>query len=223
MTQIRNDYQSYFKKHYKSTFLKKDLDIQKIWLSPQWNYINKMVPFNKGQSVFEMGCGLGYFYQFLHDAEITKYDGIDLDHAAVEFCKSIFPNANFFCSNVEDFLTTRPEFYDRILSFEVLEHVDDPFSVVEKIYSSLKVDGIFIGTSPYPYLKNVLADKTHQYVLHPMSWKLFFERAGFREVQTYPMSFIPYLWRKAPDFHKVLPFYVPLPYFVSTSLIIAKK
>jgi 2-polyprenyl-3-methyl-5-hydroxy-6-metoxy-1,4-benzoquinol methylase len=223
MAKIRNDYHNYFQKHYKSTFSKNDLLVQKVWLQPQWELINALVPFEENHSVFEMGCGLGYFYQFLNEKTTKSYVGIDVDQDAVDFSKSVFPDAKFYCSTVEDFLPNHKLEFDRIVSFEVLEHVDHPYEVIELIYDSLKVDGWFVGSSPYPYLKNVVADRTHQYVLHPMSWKTFFLRAGFSHIEIHPMSFLPYVWRKLPLLHVRLPFYLSLPYFVSTSLILAKK
>ena len=94
---------------------------------------------------------------------------------------------------------------------------------IEKISDLLEDGGIFIGTSPYPYKKNVLADETHNFVLHPENWKRLFLDNGFKSVETFPMSFLPSLWRINKNFNIKLPLYLPFKYFISTCLIIAKK
>ncbi len=82
---------------------------------------------------------------------------------------------------------------------------------------------MFIGSSPDPYKKNVLADKTHNFVLHPENWKRLFLNNLFKNVDIYPMSFLPFLWRINKHLNIKLPFYIPFKYFISTCLIIAKK
>ena len=87
----------------------------------------------------------------------------------------------------------------------------------------LSPGGYFCGTTPYPYYKNIVGDKTHVSVLHPENWKRLFMQQKFRSLELYPMSFFPYIWRINKRFNIRLPFYFPLHGFISTCLIIAKK
>jgi len=113
--------------------------------------------------------------------------------------------------------------YKTIFAFEVLEHLYNPQDGIKQIKDLLDEDGIFIGTSPFPFKKNVLADKTHRFCLHPENWKKFFLENGFKKVEIYPMSFIPFVWRINKHLNIRLPFYISIKHFISTTLIIAKK
>jgi 2-polyprenyl-3-methyl-5-hydroxy-6-metoxy-1,4-benzoquinol methylase len=209
----------YFKEHYKSAFSLKDIEDYQKWFRAQYIFIQKREPFIKSQRILEIGSGLGSFYSLLPEG--IAYKGIELDSAATQFATTHFKDANFTTESFEKFTVKSP--YDRVIAFEVLEHVENPIQCIEKIHASLKDSGIFMGTSPYPYAKNVFADETHLHVLHPENWKRLFKNAKFKTVETFPMSFFPYLWRIHPALNIRIPFYVPFPQVISTTLIIAKK
>ena len=113
--------------------------------------------------------------------------------------------------------------FDYIFAIEVLEHLDNPKEGIAKIHNLLNNQGMFIGTSPYPFKKNIDADRTHNFVLHPENWKRLFLNEGFSNVNLYPMSFFPSLWRISRYVNIKIPFYLPFKHFISTCLIIAKK
>ena len=217
----KNLYQNYFVSHYKTKFTKHDLNSFKKWFYSQFKFIKKYVhPLTTGH-LLEIGCGFGGFFNLIKDADFTSYTGIDLDPDAIKAAKRFFPKSNFLYQSFEDFKSNT--IYDRIFAFEVLEHLENPQACINKIYKKLSPSGIFIGTSPYPYPKNILGDKTHTYVLHPLNWKKLFREAGFSYVITQPMSFIPYIWRISPSLNIRLPFYISIKHFISTTLIIAYK
>lgn len=112
---------------------------------------------------------------------------------------------------------------DIVFAFEVLEHLDNPYEAIIKIHKLLKKEGYFIGTTPYPFKKNIYADSTHRYILHPENWKKLFIEAGFSEVKLIPMSFLPFIWRLNKYINVRLPFYISLPSMISTCLLICKK
>ena len=214
-------YSNYFRSHYKYSFAANDLKKHHDWFFSQWKFINKQVDLNVSKSVLEIGSSIGGFIQFLDSRGIKNIVGIDMDKEAVGFAKKIFPMYTFINSSIEklNFKTN----YDYIFGFEVLEHLENPIFSISKIHKLLKKNGMFIGTSPFPYYKNIYADSTHTYVLHPSNWyKLFFE-AGFSEISIYPMTYFPLLWRLSRRLNIRLPIYLPFKYFISTTLIIAKK
>ena len=184
----------------------------------QWRYIQRYINLKDKDSVLEIGAGVGSFYSFL--PEQIYYDGLELDSSAVKFANEHFGHSIFHCTPIEKFITNKK--YDYVFAFEVLEHLDNPDLVIKKIHSLLKKGGIFIGTSPYPYPKNILGDSTHKYVLHPENWKKLMVESGFNSVSLYPMSYIPYLWRIQPKLNIRIPFYISSPLFISTCLFIEK-
>ena len=110
-----------------------------------------------------------------------------------------------------------------IVALEVLEHIENPSAVIEKIATLLKPGGVFCGTTPYPFRKNIVSDQTHISVLHPENWRRLFSSAKFKAVSISPMSFFPFLWRIHPRLNIRLPFYLSTKTVVSTCLIVARK
>lgn len=214
-----NSYNHYYRDHFKATFSEKDVRTDLKWFFSQWQYINSKSKIAKGEQILEIGSGLGGIYKFLLDKE--NYTGLELDKEAVNFTDSYFQTNSFLNCSFEDFKTKLT--FNKIFAIEVLEHFENPLENIKKIHFMLKKSGQFIGTTPYPYRKNVLADQTHNFVLHPENWKRLFLKNGFNDVKLFPMSFIPYLWRINKAFNPVLPFYCPFTKTISTVLIVATK
>ena len=213
-------YKNYFKTHYKYSFSDKNLQDYRNWFYSQWNFINSLTEIKKDSDVLELGSSIGGFYSFIKNKN-KKYIGLELDKEAVRFSNNYFNTEAFLNTPIEK-LKYESKF-DYVFAFEVLEHLYNPIEVIKKINKFLKKDGIFCGTSPYPFYKNITPDKTHLFVLHPDNWKRLFLLLGFKKVELYPMTFLPFLWRINKNLNIRLPFYIPLNGFVSTTLIIARK
>ena len=80
--------------------------------------------------------------------------------------------------------------YDMIEAFNILEHLERPGKVIEKLSKSLREGGLFMGSVPFnagflgkvhTALTNVF-DKTHVSTFSPQRWLALLERAGFRDV-----------------------------------------
>ncbi len=215
----KNSYKNYFKDHYDASFSEKDVERETRWFDSQWRFINSKVIIKPANQVLEIGSGLGGVYKFIERK--SSYQGIELDFQAVDFTNRFFKTDCFLNVSLGDF-SPRQRF-DIVFAIEVIEHFQHPIEEIRKIYELVLNGGVFIGTSPFPYKKNVFADKTHNFVLHPENWKRLFLNAGFQTVNLYPMSFIPFLWRKNKNLNPILPFYCPIPKVISTCLIIARK
>lgn len=200
-----------------------DKDVQKYrqWYFSWLNYIEKKCPvFKKKLRIFEIGSGVGSMASLLHERghEVTGSDISDLMvKSAALHCKPI----RFVLCDIQKKIPSSTKF-NVVMGFEVLEHVPNLTAALKSIYQGLDINGYFIGTTPYPYKKNFI-DPTHVNVHFPSEWEGMFRKAGFREVHVYPMSFFPLIWRIHKLFNPVLPFYTPLPLFISTTLIVAKK
>lgn len=217
----KNIYNNYYKDHYKLALHPKDIQNFKKWFLTQWQIIKKNILLTEDTQILEIGSGIGGVYGLLQNKTAIKYTGLDLDKEAVDFCNKYFSTSSFHATSIEEFKTK--EKYTYVLAFEILEHLHDPINVLKKINTLMQPNGTFIGTSPYPYKKNLYADKTHLFVLHPENWKRLFFFNGFTDVMVVPMSFFPFLWRIHPSLNIRIPFYIPIPGFISTTLIIAKK
>ena len=215
-------YENYFKDHYKADFTRKEIEDYGKWLSTQWSFIKREISFNPNVRILEIGSGFGGFYNILQrEGFAGEYVGLELDSAAAAFSNEFFGTQAFKNLSLSDYNNSNR--FDLIVAFEVLEHLENPSKSLREIANLLLPTGLFCGTTPFPYKKNVLADKTHLSVLHPENWKRLFTMSGFKSIKMYPMSFFPLLWRVHSRLNIRLPFFVPLSYFISTCLIVAKR
>lgn len=100
---------------------------------------------NKGERVIEMGFGDGVmtpeFIKYAINQDIIEGSGILAKRA-----RERFPSLNIINSMFEDFVPEEP--YDVVLSFHVLEHVDDVPSLLKRVRNWLKKDGKIIAIVP---------------------------------------------------------------------------
>ena len=112
-----------------------------------WYYKDSVRRFNRIRSlcdkpkrVLEVGCGAGHSLQALFDMGMSC-TGIDPSASLIEFARKSY-DAKFECSTIEDY-DGQPESYDLIVSWGTSMNFHDPFSSYLKIFSLLKVGGLF--------------------------------------------------------------------------------
>lgn len=83
-----------------------------------------------GQTLLEVGCSNGFGSQFFPQS--VQYLGIDIDEPIIQFAKleEWGSTRQFQCSDVNDF---ELGFYDTIVAFEVIEHMDNGLEVVKRL------------------------------------------------------------------------------------------
>ena len=219
----RTDWNSYYMKRIENNrniSVHTQLDLHARWYSNWLAYIQKHIDiYNKSLHIFEIGSGMGGVLTQL-SARGVSITGSDMSKKAIEAYLEKHPRTPYIFYDLENKQTFKMR-YDRILAFEVLEHVHTPSLAIRTIKKLLKKGGYFVGTTPYPYDHNRNMP-THIHVHEPEYWKKEFLAQGFETVETYPMSLPPYLWRIHPKFNIVLPWYIPFWGWISTTLIIAR-
>ena len=162
----------------------------------------------RGKKILDLGC---------RDCSLTKYFlngnnilGLDLDSNALNLCPSGIKTQQFDLNN--DWHLDKKDFFDTVVSSEVIEHLYCPEEVINKIKFVLKNGGYFIGSVPNAFnLKNrirlflgnkkdtPLGEPTHinQFSYGEMHNLL---KSHFREVEMVPMVQKKWRW-----FAKILP------------------
>jgi 2-polyprenyl-3-methyl-5-hydroxy-6-metoxy-1,4-benzoquinol methylase len=65
-------------------------------------------------------------------------------------------NIKLFPKKLDGDLKLPPNHFDLVISLAVIEHLENPQSMINQVYKTLKKGGLFILTTPSPYAKPVL-------------------------------------------------------------------
>lgn len=106
--------------------------------------------FHRGARVLDLGCGNGATMLLMSD-RVAEVDGVDIseeNREAFEAQKTrgAVTNCRFLVLGVEEI--DESERYDRIVSFEVLEHLPDDREAAGKMYRLLKPGGEAVVSVP---------------------------------------------------------------------------
>lgn len=93
--------------------------------------------------VLDVGSGKGAFAKLL---STSSYVGLDLSVGAKELAKK---NGVLILNEIiQEHACKHPEEYDVVCSFQVLEHVPNPFEIIEAQLKALKRNGLLVITVP---------------------------------------------------------------------------
>jgi 2-polyprenyl-3-methyl-5-hydroxy-6-metoxy-1,4-benzoquinol methylase len=149
--------------------------------------LRKENPNKENFKLLDIGCGMGLF---LHKAQKEGFDveGIELSEYAAEFARSKSLNVK---NGTIDSTDLGLEKYDAIVIKEVIEHLPDPMSSLEKIFNSLKKGGLlFITTGNYDCPERLLKGKDwfyfmpegHLFIFSNKTIGNYLSKAGFKKI-----------------------------------------
>jgi 2-polyprenyl-3-methyl-5-hydroxy-6-metoxy-1,4-benzoquinol methylase len=100
------------------------------------------------KNVLDFGCGDGYGTRMLAERSAVIL-GIDVDPAAIELARKKYSHPSLAFRHIGGLpLPFESESFDVVLSFQVIEHVDDVPFYLEEIHRILKKGGRFLLTTP---------------------------------------------------------------------------
>lgn len=104
----------------------------------------------RDRRVLDIACGPGYGARLLKLAGAREVAGIDRDARTIEFARRRYgaPGVEFRCADGAEAAAGEPPF-DLIVSFETLEHVEDPEAFLEGLKARLAPDGLLILSCPH--------------------------------------------------------------------------
>jgi SAM-dependent methyltransferase len=98
------------------------------------------------KSILDLGCGTGYATHYLESAGPTEMIGVDSSPASIEFARKNYPKHTFICQDVYDFDLQRE--FDIVMTFEVIEHVNDPQKLLNVAVKHLSGAGTLVLSTP---------------------------------------------------------------------------
>lgn len=107
----------------------KHYDSNPKYYSPVNEYLANLLTLRPGERLLDLGCGDGRLCQFIPDS--VAYVGVDISQVRINIASQRYPNRTFVCWDIYDFLNNNLQF-DTVAAFEILEHLADPQTVVDK-------------------------------------------------------------------------------------------
>lgn len=102
----------------------------------------------KGSTVLEIGCGDGYGANYLAENDINV-TGIDVDKHSIKYAQKKYKKHKLsFHLYDGECIKYEPHSFDMVISFQVMEHVENINLYLENIKKMLKPNGLFLITTP---------------------------------------------------------------------------
>jgi 2-polyprenyl-3-methyl-5-hydroxy-6-metoxy-1,4-benzoquinol methylase len=145
--------------------------------------------------IIDIGCGNGAFASLVMQKNNAEVWGIELMEEEAKVAQTVLHKV--FVGNCEKHIENLPENYFDVIYFnDVLEHLVDPYSVLEILKSKLAPDGVVISSIPnvrffrtfsrvvfskdWRYDEYGIMDKTHLRFFTGKSIKRMYEELGYQ-------------------------------------------
>lgn len=110
----------------------------------------------KYKNILDVGCGPGFIGKKIKSVSDKKnccVDGIEIDNISGEIAKKYYNNV-YICSIenennkiYNDFMNNNKK-YDCIIMADLIEHLDNPGEIINKLSKKLSKDGVFLISTP---------------------------------------------------------------------------
>lgn len=154
-----------------------------------------LLPKNRQTRILDIGCGAGYFLQYVRSLGYMHVLGVDLSREQIDFCKKKHLEEHVaLITDVKKFLLRKQNTYDFIMMNDVIEHIpeEEIIDVVSSVYKALTRRGRFVVKTAN--LKNRWGmavrymDFTHTIGFTEESLRQVLYLSGFRKITMVPES-----------------------------------
>ncbi len=119
-----------------------------ILLLHKYNYKIARENISPNNNVLEVGCGEGFGTNFL-SPYAKKIVGIDVDKNIIEHCNKKYTSSNCSFKHYDGYqIPFSDNSFDTVISFQVIEHVQDDINFISEAHRVLKNGGKYILTTP---------------------------------------------------------------------------
>mgnify|MGYP001589952449 CR=1 FL=1 len=112
------------------------------------DHLNTVIP--DEARILDAACGTGYGSDILKRIPSAQITGIDIDAEAVCYAAGKYGDgrATFRVSNVVEMTDFGNELFDAVVSFETIEHLEQPLLFLKNVHRVLKPQGIMVISTP---------------------------------------------------------------------------
>jgi 2-polyprenyl-3-methyl-5-hydroxy-6-metoxy-1,4-benzoquinol methylase len=98
-------------------------------------------------AVLEVGCGEGRGVSVLLE-HANSFTAVDKIQPVIDGLRKKYPQGQFMAMNIPPLTGLKDDTYDVVVSFQVIEHIEDDFLYLQEIHRVLKPGGIALFTTP---------------------------------------------------------------------------
>lgn len=168
--------------------LDQKITFQRQILAQHLERYNFAAKFVRNKRVLDAACGSGYGSRILADSGALAVVGLDLDSPTIEYASQRYGGDSIrFCRadlNNDDLANYN---FDVCVSFETVEHLDNPREFLTRIHSHLPSDGMLIASVPTAPLVDL--DEFHQHDFTSDSWRYLVQSAGYKIIEELPQRY----------------------------------
>jgi SAM-dependent methyltransferase len=144
-----------------------------------------------GGRVLDVGSGFGFFLRALEEADYEPY-GLEVSDYARERARE-YTSAPIATQTAERSFPFKPDFFDAITMFDVIEHIEDYPSMLAECKRTLRPGGRILVMTPsgHSIARFLLGrhwslhkDPTHVHMFTPRSLERALREAGFADLET---------------------------------------
>ena len=118
--------------------------LQMAWHHLKINSAKKILKGHQFSKILDAGCASGFMLFKIYQAfPNAKYFGIDVYSKAISYAKKTYPDITFKTAFAHNLPFTN-DYFDVILFYETIEHVEDPIKTLKELKRVLKKGGILI-------------------------------------------------------------------------------
>jgi SAM-dependent methyltransferase len=130
-----------------------------------------------GKSVLDIACGCGYGSRILRDSGASHVVGCDLSGKAIAHARSVYARdgIRFVQGDAERF--TWPHRFDVVISFETIEHLEQPENLLARFSELLNPGGLLCLSVPLGETRHL--DPFHKGVYTEQSVQTLLEERGY--------------------------------------------
>lgn len=147
------------------------------------DFLKKFSPFYKGV-LYDLGCGESPYRDFF----LTYAD----EYIGVDWSGSIHATDADVSADMNKPLPIGNATADTVVSLSALEHLSEPQTMLNEAHRILKPGGPLILQVPFMWWVHEAPYDYYRYTCHGLKYML--DKAGFEEVQIYPMTGFWVMW-----------------------------
>jgi 2-polyprenyl-3-methyl-5-hydroxy-6-metoxy-1,4-benzoquinol methylase len=132
-----------------------------------------------GRRVIDAACGTGYGSAMLKRAGASSVLGLDIDPQTVAYARQRYAldGVDYQTANLEQCDFSQWDF-DALVSFETIEHLDNPESLLRRWRARLPGDGLLLAS--VPTVPTLDINEFHKHDFTRASWRDLVAHCGFR-------------------------------------------